>query len=85
MSDFTKKLDDVVRQELLLLGRDYREIVASIDETQSGAIVRLHPPHEDVEFETPPPDVADDVFSARVARRIKVALEAPERPPAPEE
>lgn len=40
MSDFTKKLDDVSRQELLILGYDSRELIASIDESAASSSQR---------------------------------------------
>jgi hypothetical protein len=83
-SDFLKKLDDVVRQELTVMGRDYRELVRGIEDSGSAAVVRLHPPYEDVTFDEPEADLPDDLFAARVGRRLKVALDAPERMPGEE-
>lgn len=86
-SDFIKKLDDLIRQELSILGYDYQGIVADIEETRAGggAFVRLQPPYEDFALEQPEEDVSDQTFAARIRRRLRVAIEAPERPPAPEE
>jgi hypothetical protein len=83
-SDFLKKLDDLVRQELTVMGRDYRDLVRAIEESGSGVVVRLHPPFEDVSFDEPEEDLPDDVLAARVGRRLKVVLEAPERTPGEE-
>ena len=85
-SDFAKKLDDLIRQELLLLGYDYRSVVSGIEETPSadGVTVRMQPPYEDIVFDEPDESLAEDVFAARVGRRLKVVLEAPERPAGPE-
>lgn len=85
-SDFTKRLDDILRQELLILGYDYAEIVAAIEDSRSeGTVARLHPPYEDLEFEVPEDDESDESLAARVRRRLKVVLEAPQREPAPDE
>lgn len=85
-SDFAKRLDDVIRQELLILGYDYQEVVVAVEDGRTTeAVVRLHPPYEDLTFEAPPEDEAGEIFAARVRRRLKVALEAPAREPAPEE
>ena len=83
-SDFVKRLDDVVRQELLVMGLDYRELIQGIEESGEGAVIRLQAPFEDIPFEAPEDDLADDVFAARVGRRLKVVLDAPERAPGPE-
>ncbi|HVR43945.1 MAG TPA: hypothetical protein VMS56_10950 [Thermoanaerobaculia bacterium] len=85
--DLIRKLEDVVRQELLLMGYDYPAVVGSIERSPAseGVVIRLHPPYEDVEVETPEPDLPDDVFAARLSRRLRVALEAPERPPRADE
>lgn len=82
-SDFAKRLDDVIRHELLIMGTEYGDVIDSIEDSavSGGAIVRMRPPYEDVEFEAPEPDLADDVFAARVGRRLKVVIEAPQRPP----
>lgn len=82
--DFLKKLDDTLRQELMVMGRDYREIVRGLEESGGGVVVRLHPPYDDVTFEEPDADLPGDVFAARVGRRLKVTLEAPERAPGEE-
>lgn len=84
--DFVKRLDDLIREELTVMGYDYREVVASIESSpgSEGAVVRLQPPYEDVIFDSPAPDVPDDTFAARVRRRLKVVLEAPSRPESPE-
>lgn len=82
--EFLKKLDDIVRQELMVMGYDYRELVRAIEGSGSGAVVRLHPPYEDVSFDEPEDDLPDDVLAARIGRRLKVALEALERTPAEE-
>lgn len=85
--EFAKHLDDVVRQELLILRRTYNDIIRTIEPSRGsgGAVIRLHPPYEDIEFDEPEPGATADAFAARVRRRLVVALEAPERPPAPEE
>lgn len=82
--DFLRKLDDLVRQELTVMGRDYRDVVQGIEASASGVVLRLHPPFEDVSFDEPEEDLADDVLAARVGRRLKVVLEAPERTPGEE-
>ena len=86
-SEFTKRLDDVIRQELLILGYDYADVVASVEDGRGGgdAVARLQPPYEDLSFEAPQEDEPQDMFSARVRRRLKVALEAPAREPSPGE
>jgi len=85
-SDFTKRLDDILRQELLILGYDYAEVVAAIEDSRSeGTVARLHPPYEDLEFEVPEEDETDETLAARVRRRLKVVLEAPQREPGPDE
>ena len=86
-SDFAKRLDDVVREELLNMGHDYRQLIACVEDSPAteGAVVRFNPPYEDVIFEQPEPDLAPDVFAARVRRRLKVSIEAPERPAGPDE
>jgi hypothetical protein len=84
--EFHKRLDDAVREELMALGHEFSELVEAVEETaDGGAVVRLRPPFDDVNFEPPDDDLPSDVFAARVRRRIKVALEAPERPAAPPE
>jgi hypothetical protein len=81
-SDFLKRLDDTVRQELTVMGHDYRAIVRTIEEAGAGGVVvRLHEPYEDVGFEEADGDLPGDVLAARIARRLKVAIEAPERTP----
>jgi hypothetical protein len=83
-SDFTKRLDDILRQELLILGYDYGEVVAAVEDSRSeGTVARLHPPYEDLEFEIPEDEESEVAFAARVRRRLKVVLEAPHREPAP--
>ena len=86
-SEFVKKLEDVIRQELLVMGVEYGSVIETVEDSpgSGGAVVRMHPPYDDVTFETPDPDLASDVFAARVARRLRVSIEAPERPPAAEE
>jgi hypothetical protein len=85
-SDFTKRLDDILRQELLILGYDYGEVVAAIEDARSeGAVARLHPPYEDLEFEIPEDEETDESLAARVRRRLKAVLEAPQREAAPDE
>jgi hypothetical protein len=83
-SDFVKRLDDLIRQELSILGHDYQGIVAGIEETRAGggAFVRLQPPYEDFSLEEPEAGVSDSTFAARIRRRLRVAIEAPERSPA---
>lgn len=85
--EFAKHLDDIVHQELLILRRSYNDIIRTIEPSRgsSGAVIRLYPPYEDVAFEEPEPGISPDAFAARVRRRLVVALEAPERPPAPPE
>jgi hypothetical protein len=86
-SDFPKRLDDLVREELANLGYDYRDVVSSIEESRAsdGAVIRFQPPYEDLDVEAPEPDLEDDVLAARVRRKLKVILEAPERAPSSEE
>ncbi len=48
-------------------------------------MARLHPPYEDLEFEVPEDEESDETLAARVRRRLKVVLEAPQREPAPDE
>lgn len=85
--DFLNRLDDLVREELALLGYDYRDVVAGIEASRAsdGAVIRFQAPYEDLDIEAPEPDVAEDVFAARIRRRLRVVLEAPERSPAAEE
>lgn len=88
MSDeFARHLDDVVRQELSILRRDYNDVIRTIDSSRgsSGAVIRFHPPYEDITVDEPEPGMSRDAFAARVRRRLIVVLEAPERPPAPPE
>jgi hypothetical protein len=88
MSDnFLNRLDDLVREELAHLGYDYRDVVAGIEASRGsdGAVIRFQSPYEDLDIEAPEPDVAEDVFVARVRRRLRVVLEAPERAPAQED
>ena len=84
-NDFIKKLDDLLRQELSLLGHDYGEVVVEIQEARSGegAVIRAHPPWEDIPVEEPEPGTPDEIFAARLRRALKTILEAPGRPPAP--
>lgn len=86
-TEFINRLDDLLRQELLLLGYDYREVIDRIETSpgSEGVVVRFHPPYEDVEFDEPDPDVSSDAFAARVSRKLKVAIGAPSRTPPPEE
>lgn len=86
-SEFAKRLDDVIRHELLVMGVEYAAVIDSIEDSPAsgGVVVRMRPPYEDVEFEAPEPDLSGDILAARVARRLKVAIEAPERPPGAEE
>lgn len=85
-SDLVKRLDDIVRQELAVLGYEYRDVIAGIEESRGseGAVIRFHAPYEDLTVDEPEPDVSDEAFNARVARRLKVILEAPQRTPGQE-
>jgi hypothetical protein len=85
-SDFVKRLDDVVRQELSVLGRDYSDVIVAIEEGRGseGAVVRFRPPYDDLSVDEPESDVTDEAFSARIGRRLRTILEAPERPPSPD-
>lgn len=87
MSNFVKKLDDLIHQELSILGFEYNELVAGVEEPRagSGAVVRLRPPYEDITIDEPEPDISDEILAARVRRRLRIAIEAPERTPAPPE
>lgn len=81
-SDFVKRLDDIVRQELLIMGYDYGKLIAGIEESpgSEGAVIRFHPPYEDIFFEPAASDMPEDTFAARVRRRLKMTIDAPERP-----
>ena len=86
-SEFAKRLDDTLREELTLLGYEYREVVASLEEARQGGgvTVRMHPPYDDFTIDEPQSDLTRDVFSARLRRRLRTVLEAPGREPAPAE
>lgn len=84
-SDFVKMLEDILRQELAILRLEWSEVVEEVEERSDGAVVRTHPPYEDFEFDVPDHEMTPDAFSARVARRLRVILEAPSRPAAPPE
>ena len=86
-SDFHKRLDDVIREELSVLGYSYAKVVVAIEESrgESEAVIRLHPPYEDLVVPQPEQDITDSAFAARIRRLLKVRLEAPERPAAPPE
>ena len=86
-SEFLKRLDDVIREELSILGYTYTEVVAGIEESRGDreAVVRLHPPYEDLIVPEPESDISEPAFAARIRRLLKVRLEAPERPAAPSE
>ena len=84
-SDFVKMLEDILRQELAILRLEFNEVVEEVEERSDGAIVRTHPPYEDFEFDFPDSEMSADAFSARVARRLRVILDAPGRPAAPPE
>ncbi|HUF16669.1 MAG TPA: hypothetical protein VMS12_01355 [Thermoanaerobaculia bacterium] len=85
--EFINRLDDLVRQELSFLGYDYGEVVSSLEEMRAGegAVIRVHPPWEDITIEEPEPDVSDQTLAARLRRTLKTTLEAPNRPAAPPE
>lgn len=85
--EFTKRIDDLVRQELLILGYHYEDVVESIEQSRGseGAIVRLRPPYDDVSFSPPPGDMPEQTFTAFIRRRLMARLEAPDRPPSSEE
>lgn len=85
--EFIKRLDDLVRQELSFLGYEYGEVVVSMDESRTGdgAVIRVHPPWDDIIVEAPETDVSDQTLAARLRRTLKTALEAPGRPAAPPE
>lgn len=85
--EFIKRLDDLVRQELSFLGYEFTEVVVSLDETRTGdgAVIRVHPPWEDIVIEAPEPDVSDQTLAARLRRTLRTTLDAPTRPAAPPE
>ncbi|HEY5610068.1 MAG TPA: hypothetical protein VIL97_02585 [Thermoanaerobaculia bacterium] len=85
MTEFVKRLDDIVREELSFLGYEYNAIVAGLEASRSSgeAIVRMRPPYDDVAIEPPEHGVSDASFSARVRRRLREAIDAPERTPPP--
>jgi hypothetical protein len=86
-NDFAKKLDDIVREELATMGYDYRDYIVAVEHSRSAdsAVVRFHPPYDDVEIDGPHDGEFDAKYSAKVRRRLKVAIDAPERPAAPPE
>lgn len=84
-SEFVKHVDDIVREEISFLGYEYQRVIVAVEESRGVAVVRLHPPYEDVQIEPPDRDVSDTSFRARVRRRLQESIEAPERPPRPEQ
>jgi hypothetical protein len=84
-SDFVKMVEDALRLELSVLRIDYNEVIEEVEERADGAFVRTHPPYEDFELDEPDAAMSSDQFSARLARRLRVVLEAPSRPAAPPE
>jgi hypothetical protein len=79
--EFAKRIDDVVRQELLILGYEFADVVEEIEPSRGseGVLVRLRPPYDDVAFDPPPPETPEETFAAFVRRRLLAKLQAPER------
>ena len=77
-SELSKRVDDVIREELLSLGWEYSEVVKSVSGADDRCIVELKEGKDQFEIAAPEPDLADDIFRARVRRRLRVALEGPD-------
>ncbi len=78
-SGFIKRVDDLLRQELLHLGWEYGETIDRLEETGRGdlVMVHFHGQFQAIEIPRPEEDVDDSRFAAQIRRRIKVALEGP--------
>jgi hypothetical protein len=78
-SELTKRIDDLLREELTLLGYDYRKTIDRLELTGRGETVMIHfqGPHAPLEIARPEEDLSDDTLSAQLRRRLKVALEGP--------
>ncbi|MBW3670710.1 MAG: hypothetical protein KY432_03455 [Acidobacteria bacterium] len=84
MNDFSqsgliKRVDDLLRQELLNLGWDYEETIDRLEEAGRGDLVMIHFHGQFQAIEIPRPEegIDDSTFSAQIRRRVKVALEGP--------
>lgn len=78
-SELVKRVDDLLRLELLHLGWEYAETIDRIEETSRGELVMVHfhGPHPAIELARPEREVDDAAFAAIIRRRLKVALEGP--------
>jgi hypothetical protein len=78
-NELTKRIDDLLREELTLLGYEYRETIARLELTGDGEAVMIHfqGSHAPLEIARPEEDLGDDTLSAQLLRRLKVALEGP--------
>ena len=78
-SGLIKRVDDLLRQELLHLGWEYGDVIDRIDETSGGNLVMIHFHGDFQAIEIPRPEegVDDVTFAAHIRRRLKVALEGP--------
>lgn len=78
-SELIKRVDDLLRQELLNLGWEYAETIDRLEETARGDVVMIHfhGAHQAIEIARPEDDVSNETFAAQLRRRLKVALEGP--------
>lgn len=78
-SELIKRVDDLLRQEIVSLGWDYSETVDRLEETGRGDIVMVHfhGPYQAIEIARPEEETSDETFATHLRRRLKVALEGP--------
>jgi hypothetical protein len=76
-SELEKRIDDILREELLSLGWEYGEVVDTVTDEGDRCVVTLQGDRDQVEIAAPEPDLPADIFRARLRRRLRVALEGP--------
>ena len=75
-SAFAKMVDDAVREELLAMGFDYRDLVDGIDEPRGreGCVIRMRGEIDDVEIVPRGEHPSRAGITAQVRRKLEIAL-----------
>ncbi len=75
-SEFIKRVDDLLREELLHLGFDFGVVVRSLSENRStdGCIVRMQGEYDDFEVVPNEAGRTAGLLSAQIARKLRVSL-----------
>ena len=75
-SPFLRLLEDVLRDELLVMGLDYRAVVESIVEKREGGTfsIRFHGPRHDLDIVEPEKPPSRSTLAAHLRRKLAMAL-----------